>query len=62
MSEDEKQGAVICGATIRGPKYGRLVAWRRQCQNRTTHPTGRCHLHRPDPVDNPTEDDPKRGG
>lgn len=37
-----------CSAWISGPKISRgVVAWRRQCRNRTNHPSGRCHQHRP---------------
>lgn len=38
--------AVRCNATINGPKIGRVVAWRKYCQKRTRHESGRCHLHR----------------
>jgi hypothetical protein len=35
-----------CSAVIDGPKYGRIVEWRRNCQNRTRHLSGRCPYHR----------------
>jgi hypothetical protein len=36
-----------CMYSIEGPKIGRhVVAWRKYCKNRTTHESGRCHLHR----------------
>jgi hypothetical protein len=38
---------VRCNATIDGPKIARrVVAWRKYCQNKTRHESGRCHLHR----------------
>ena len=38
--------AVQCWKEIDGPKYGRVVAWRKRCQNKTKDPSGACHLHR----------------
>lgn len=39
--------AVQCSKEIDGPKTHRwVVAWRKRCRNKTTHPSGRCHLHR----------------
>lgn len=38
--------APTCRKMIEGPKVGRLVAWRRQCQNKTNDPSGLCPVHR----------------
>lgn len=40
--------AVRCSKEIDGPKINArgVVAWRKRCGNKTTHPSGRCYLHR----------------
>jgi hypothetical protein len=36
-----------CTTTIDGPKVGaHVVLWRKQCRNRTRHPSGKCYVHR----------------
>lgn len=42
-----KPKAVRCSKYIDGPKINAAgnVAWRRQCQKMTTHPSGRCRFH-----------------
>lgn len=42
-----KKESVRCSCQIEGPSMygGNIVAWRRQCKNRTTNENGRCHLH-----------------
>ena len=42
-----KAKAVRCGHSIDGPKINGagVVAWRRQCKNMTTHPSGLCRFH-----------------
>lgn len=36
-----------CAGTLLGPRVGRaVVAWTKQCGNRTRHESGYCHWHR----------------
>lgn len=48
----DKKQATQCRTHIDGPKVARwVVAWRKQCGNKTTDPSGYCHIHR---TNNPT--------
>jgi hypothetical protein len=38
--------ATRCSKEIDGPKYGRIVSWRKRCRVRTSDPSGRCRFHR----------------
>jgi hypothetical protein len=43
----DKPEVRTCGKSIDGPKVGRhVVLWRRYCKNKTSHPSGLCHVHR----------------
>lgn len=45
--DPEHREAKQCSKQIDGPKIAKwVVAWRKPCRNRTTHPSGLCYVHR----------------
>jgi hypothetical protein len=48
MNEEAPRKVRQCSYVIYGYRIGRAVAEHRQCKRKTSHPSGKCSVHRSD--------------